>query len=99
MIKSLALTECESVNYLWTELIQLLGRDKAFQAIRQAFDLQQMRGNGETLPVLFMETCGVALTTFDLLRDQTGLSFIEKNNKVLLLSYRKKTFQVLHNSN
>tara|TARA_Y100001968_G_scaffold323157_1_gene360374 strand:+ start:129 stop:431 length:303 start_codon:yes stop_codon:yes gene_type:complete len=91
----LDLTECMPVNHLWKDLLDSLGIEKANQAVRQAIDLQLMHGNKQTLPVLFIQTGGIALTTFEFLKQQTGFSFYGKN-KVLLYSPRKKFFQILH---
>ncbi|WP_225866375.1 MULTISPECIES: hypothetical protein [Prochlorococcus] len=88
------LSDYEPVNYLWADLLESLGIDKSNKAVRQALDLQYMTGTKETLPVLFIETCGVALITFSLLKNQTGLSFCGENH-VLIFSHRKKSFQVL----
>ncbi|KGG15547.1 hypothetical protein EV06_1421 [Prochlorococcus sp. MIT 0602] len=89
------LTDCEPVNFLWSELSDRLGLEKACQAVRQAIDLQVMNGDEKTLPILFIETCGVALTTFNTLRNQTGIS-LYGSNKVLIFSKTKKSFQVLY---
>ena len=91
----LELKECQLVNHLWPELLEKLGSLKATQIVRQAIDLQNMRGKNETLPVLFVNTGGVALTSFKSLRIQTGLSF-EGDNKVLLYCPKNKLFQILH---
>ena len=90
----LDLSDYEPVNYLWADLSESLGINKSTKAVRQALDLQYMTGNSETLPVLFIETCGVELITFSLLKNQTGLSFYGENI-VLIFSHRKKLFQVL----
>ncbi len=94
MRHSLDLSDCDLANDLWADFSESLGVEKAAQAVRQALDLNSMTGNQETLPVLFVETCGIALTTFKTLQIQTGLSF-EGKNKVLIFSQRKKSFQVL----
>ena len=91
----LDLTDSIPVNHLWKDLMNTLGREKANQAVRQAIDLQLMHGNKGTLPVLFIQTGGIALTTFELLKHQTGFSFYGAN-KVLLYSPRNKFFQILH---
>ena len=38
-----------------------IGLDKARNAARQAFDIQRMNGTSHTIPVIFAETCGLAL--------------------------------------
>ncbi len=85
---------CTPVNHLWSALVERLGSDKAQRAIRQALDLQGMRGHPGTLPVLFTETCGLALASTDLLREQTGLN-THGERMVLLLSSREQLVQLL----
>tara|TARA_Y100001968_G_scaffold107610_1_gene97325 strand:- start:1127 stop:1420 length:294 start_codon:yes stop_codon:yes gene_type:complete len=92
---NLNLSNFEPVNYLWTDLIKRLGFEKAELVIRQAIDVQNMRGERELLPILFVETGGIAFTTYEFLRQETGLSLSEYN-KVLLYSLKGKAFQVLH---
>ncbi len=95
MTHFLNLSNCEPVNDLWADFSETLGIEKASQAVRQAIDLQAMNGGEDTLPILFIETCGVGLTTFSTLKEQTGISLFGFN-KVLIFSQKKKTFQVLH---
>ncbi len=95
MTKALNLSACKAVNYLWSNLLESLGLEKASQVIRQAIDLQNMQGKEGTLPVLFVKTGGVALTSFDSLQIQTGLK-LNGPNKVLLYCPKEKSFQVLH---
>ena len=64
----------DPVNHLWPAFVERLGSDKAQRAVRQALDLQGMRGHQGTLPVLFTETGGLALASTDLVREQTGLN-------------------------
>ncbi len=91
----LDLYNCKPVNYLWSDLLDLFGIEKANQVVRQAMDLQHMQGKEGTLPVLFVKTGGVALTSFEFLKLQTGLH-LNGNNKVLLYCPKNKLFQVLH---
>ena len=49
------------VNDLWPQLVERLGLERSGRAVRQALDLQAMRGDATTLPVLLLETCGLAL--------------------------------------
>ena len=95
MSYSLDLSSCEPANHLWADFSESLGLEKASQAVRQALDLQEMTGKAETLPVLFVETCGIALTTYQALKSQTGLSF-SAGRKVLIFSSKRKFFQVLN---
>ena len=85
---------CELVNGLWPSLVERLGLEKAQRAARQALDLQQMSGHGGTLPVLFCETCGLALASTDSLRKQTGLNG-HGERMVLLYSSRSQEVQLL----
>ena len=91
---SIDFSACELVNGLWPSLVERLGLEKAQRAARQALDLQQMSGHGGTLPVLFCETCGLALASTDLLREQTGLNG-HGERMVLLYSSRSQEVQLL----
>jgi len=91
---SIDFSACEPVNGLWPSLVERLGLEKAQRAVRQALDLQQMSGHGGTLPVLFCETCGLALASTDLLREQTGLN-AHGDRMVLLYSSRSQEVQLL----
>ena len=82
------------VNHLWPAFVKRLGTDKAQRAVRQALDLQGMRGHDGTLPVLFVETGGLALASTDLVREQTGLN-AHGDRMVLLLSSRDQVIQLL----
>lgn len=84
----------EQVNHLWPAFVERLGSDKAQQAVRQALDLQAMRGHPGSLPVLFVETCGLALASSDLVREQTGLN-AHGLRMVLLISTREQALQLL----
>jgi predicted naringenin-chalcone synthase len=81
------------VNHLWPAFVERLGTD-AQRAVRQALDLQGMRGHDGTLPVLFVETGGLALASTDLVREQTGLN-AHGDRMVLLLSSRDQVIQLL----
>ena len=82
------------VNHLWPAFVERFGTDKAQRAVRQALDLQGMRGHDGTLPVLFVETGGLALASTDLVREQTGLN-AHGDRMVLLLSSRDQVIQLL----
>ena len=84
----------DPVNHLWPAFVERLGSDKAQRAVRQALDLQGMRGHQGTLPVLFTETGGLALASTDLVREQTGLNSHGKD-MVLLLSAKSQQFQLI----
>ena len=82
------------VNDLWPTLVEKLGLERSQRAVRQALDLQAMQGSAGTLPVLFCETCGLALASTDLLREQTGLN-AHGDDYVLLFSPRANTLQLV----
>ena len=82
------------VNHLWPAFVECHGTDKAQRAVRQALDLQGMRGHDGTLPVLFIETGGLALASTALVREQTGLN-AHGDRMVLLLSSREQVIQLL----
>ena len=67
---------------------------KSQQAVRQALDLQGMHGKDGTVPVLFVETCGIALASSVLLREETGLN-AHGNGMVLLVSKRAQELQLI----
>ncbi len=87
-------SEFEHVNHLWPCFVEKLGLFKAQQAVRQAADLQRMNGDNDTIPVLLVETCGIALANIHLLHHQTGFSFYDKG-MLLILSKKEKLFQLL----
>ena len=94
---SIDFSTCEPVNGLWPSLVERLGFEKAQRAARQALDLQRMSGHGGTLPVLFCETCGLALASTDSLREQTGLNG-HGEHMVLLYSSRAQEVQLLQHA-
>ena len=94
---SIDFSTCEPVNGLWPSLVERLGLEKAQRAARQALDLQRMSGHGDTLPVLFCETCGLALASTDSLREQTGLNG-HGEHMVLLYSSRAQEVQLLQHA-
>ena len=75
-------------------LVERLGLERSQRAVRQALDLQAMQRSAETLPVLFCETCGLALASTDLLREQTGLNG-HGENFVLLFSPKANAVQLV----
>ena len=94
----------ESVNFLWPELIEDYGFDKARKIVSQAIDLQKMNGTKDiTLPIVFSGTGGSALIPIRILEND----FVSKNdlvsknedNKVLIFNLKKKSFQILNEAN
>ena len=85
------------VNYLWPQLVERLGFERSSRAVRQALDLQAMRGDATTLPVLLLETCGMALIQAEALRGQLGLAGAAEL-QVLLVSQPSLRLQLLQSS-
>jgi hypothetical protein len=94
---SLDFAALSPVNDLWPVFVERLGMERAQRAVLQALDLQRMRGHGGTLPVLVTETCGLALASTDLVREQTGLN-AHGERMVLLLSTRDQVIQLLQHA-
>jgi hypothetical protein len=91
----LDLAACTPVNDLWPALVERLGLERSARAARQALDLQAMRGEPSTLPVLIVETCGVALVEREGLRLSTGLPVPLGEGVLLLCSQRLQQLQLL----
>lgn len=91
---SLDLARFTPVNDLWAQLVERLGLERSGRAVRQALDLQAMRGDRSTLPVLLLETCGLALIQAEALRAQLGLAGVAEDH-VLLVSQRSFRLQLL----
>ena len=89
------LSEATPVNGLWSELLERLGAERAQLACRQALDLQSMRGEASSLPVLLVETCGVGLIERQQLRRETGLPVPEGEGMVLLFSRPRLQLQLM----
>jgi hypothetical protein len=94
---TLDLAQFSPVNDLWSSLVERLGFDRSRRAVQQALDLQAMHGTAATLPLLLVETCGLALVQAEQLRRQTGLVGAG-DRLVLLLSQRQSTLQLLQQS-
>ena len=88
-----------SVNFLWSDLVEKYGLIKSKQIISQANDLQRMSGKkNSTIPIIFTGTGGLALISIDLLKKDK----IEKNikdNHVLIFNLKSKLFQILEETN
>ena len=94
---ALDLARFSPVNTLWPSLVERLGLERSQRAVQQALDLQAMHGTEATLPLLLVETCGLALVNAELLRHQTGLVGAGER-LVLLLSRRDLTVQLLQSA-
>ncbi len=91
---SINLSSFESANNLWPSLISRIGLDKAHKAIRQAKDLQLMNGSTSTMPILILETCGVALINIESLKFKTEYNLALKD-MVLILSRKQQSLQLI----
>ena len=86
----------ESVNFLWSELIEHYGFEKAKKIVSQAIDLQKMNSNKNvTMPIIFSGTGGLALIPIQSLKDTSSKSDF-KENQVLIFNLKKKSFQILN---
>ena len=89
----------ELVNFLWSELIEDYGFDKARTIVSQAIDLQKMNGSkNSTMPIIFSGTGGLALIPIQILKKEDfNISF--KDNQVLIFNLKKNLFQILNEAN
>ena len=86
----------ESVTFLWSELIEDYGFDKARKIVSQAIDLQKMNGTkNNTLPIIFSGTGGLALIPIKML-DKEDIKINYKVNQVLIFNLKRKSFQLLN---
>ena len=90
------LSKYESVNFLWPELIEDYGFEKAKKIVSQAIDLQKMNGKENiTMPIIFSGTGGLALIPLQLMKKDSLKSNFEEN-QVLIFNIKKKSFQILN---
>ena len=86
----------DSVNSLWSELIEHHGFERAKKIVSQAIDLQKMNGNKSvTMPIIFSGTGGLALIPIQSFK----LNFLNnksKDNQVLIFNLKEKSFQILN---
>ena len=89
----------ESVSFLWSELIEDYGFDKAKKIVSQAIDLQKMNGTeNNTMPIIFSGTGGLALIPTQML-EKVDIKINYKENQVILFNLKRKSFQILNESN
>ena len=89
----------EQVNFLWSELIEHYGFEKAKNIVSQAIDLQKMNGKKNiTIPIIFSGTGGLALIPIKLLRQQNYISSF-KDTQLLIFNLKKKSFQIIKEAN
>ena len=84
----------EAVNHLWPSFVERHGLERSKRAVRQALDLQGMHAKEGVVPMVFVETCGVALASAVLLREQTGVN-AHGDGMVVMASRRDKQLQVI----
>ena len=89
----------QSVNFLWPELIEDYGFDRAKKIVSQAIDLQKMSGTkSSTMPIIFSGTGGLALISLQMLEnDYSKINY--KDNQVLIFNPKRKSFQILNEAN
>jgi len=89
----------ESVNFLWPELIEDYGFDRAKKIVSQAIDLQKMNGTKRsTMPIIFSGTGGLALIPLQMLeKEYSKINY--KDNQVLIFNLKRKSFQILNEAN
>jgi len=86
----------ELVNFLWPELIEEYGFDKAKKKVSQAIDLQKMNGTkNSTKPIIFSGTGVLALIPIQML-DKENFEISYKDNQVLIFNLKRKSFQILN---
>ena len=89
----------EAVNFLWSELIEHYGFERAKKIISQAIDLQKMNGcKNITMPIIFSGTGGLALIPIKSLKEETLKANLNEN-QVLIFNPKKKSFQILNEVN
>ena len=89
----------ESVKFLWSELIEDFGFDKARKIVSQAIDLQKMNSSkNSTMPIIFSGTGGLALIPIQML-EKEDFKINYKDNQVLIFNLKKKSFQILNEAN
>ena len=98
-ILQIEFSKYDSVNFLWPELIEDYGFDKAKKIISQAIDLQKMNGTGSiTMPIIFSGTGGSALIPIKLLKKDDIIGQYNEH-QVLIFNLKKKSFQILNEAN
>ena len=86
----------ESVSFLWSELIEDYGFDKARKIVSQAIDLQKMNGSENyTIPIIFSGTGGLALIPIQIL-EKEDFKINCEDKQVLIFNLKKKSFQILN---
>ncbi len=87
------------VDFLWSELIENYGFERAKKIVSQAIDLQKMNGKKNlTLPIIFSGTGGSALIPTELLKKKDFISSF-KDTQLLIFNLKKKSFQIIKEAN
>ncbi len=85
----------EPVDFLWSELIENYGFERAKKIVSQAIDLQKMNGKKNiTLPIIFSGTGGSALISIELLKKQDFINSF-KDTQLLIFNLKNKSFQII----
>ena len=88
-----------SSKFLWSQLIEDYGFDKARKIVSQAIDLQKMNGTkNNTMPIIFSGTGGLALIPIQML-EREDFKISCKDNQVLIFNLKRKSFQILNEAN
>ena len=92
-------SQYQSVNFIWSELIEDYGFHRAKKIVSQAIDLQKMNGTkSSTMPIIFSGTGGLALIPLQMLeKEYSKINY--KDNQVLIFNLKKKSFQILNEAN
>mgnify|MGYP001107581154 FL=1 len=92
---NIELSKYLAVDFLWTDLIEKFGLDKANKLVKQAIDLQKMQGSHDTIPIIFTGTGGLALIQEESFKYEKRDSKT-KPTQVLIFNMKMKSFQILH---
>ena len=93
---TIELSKDNNVNFLWSELIENFGFEKANKILSQAIDLQKMNGKKDiTMPIVFTGTGGLALISADLIKGNNQIED-QKGCQILIFNPKKKLFQILY---
>ena len=92
---NIELSKYLAVDFLWTDLIEKFGLDKANKLVKQAIDLQKMHGRHDTIPIIFTGTGGLALIHEESFKNEKRDSKT-KPKQVLIFNMKMKSFQMLH---
>tara|TARA_B100000700_G_scaffold330840_1_gene459445 strand:- start:490 stop:786 length:297 start_codon:yes stop_codon:yes gene_type:complete len=92
---SFCFNDFEVSNFLWPIFVEQIGILKANQAVNQCLDLQLMSGNSHTIPVLILDTCGIALINSIYLTELSGIKKFSKET-VFIVNNKEKKMQIIN---